>query len=264
MFWKDGETAMEYIYETHLHTIEGSACSSTPGENYIDYMKDLGYSGIIVTDHFFNGNSAIPKELPWEKKVELYCKGYEHAKAVATEDFSVLFGIEYNFQGDEYLLYGVDKEWLLSNPDIMEKDRFEVYKIVHKWGGIMVQAHPYRERGYLSAIHLTPDVCDGAEVYNASNPDYQNALGFDYAQKRGMRMAAGSDIHNFGLENMGGMSFPHPIRSIEDYVKAFMDGEGTPVVKRNASEKNSVFRSVFEDEMLTVPSKEPSLEVIYH
>ena len=28
---------MEYIYETHLHTIEASACSSTPGEDHIAY-----------------------------------------------------------------------------------------------------------------------------------------------------------------------------------------------------------------------------------
>ena len=45
----------------------------------------------------------------------------------------------------------------------------------------MVQAHPYRERGYLSEINLTPAVCDGVEVYNACNPDYQNSLGYEYA-----------------------------------------------------------------------------------
>ena len=42
---------MEFIYETHLHTIEGSACSRTPAVDHIAYMKALGYySGAIEAD----------------------------------------------------------------------------------------------------------------------------------------------------------------------------------------------------------------------
>ena len=256
---------MEYIYETHLHTIEGSACSDTPAADYIEYMKGLGYSGIIVTDHFFNGNCSVPKDLPWAQRVEQYCTGYKHAlKAAEGTGFTVLFGIEYNFDGDEFLLYGVGEDWLLSNPNIMEKDRFQVYESVHNAGGIMIQAHPYRERGYLSAIHLTPEVCDGAEVYNSGNPDWQNALGYQYALEQGFIMSAGSDIHNFSMEDMGGMSFPYPINSIEEYVSAFMKGDGTPVFKRNVHCGSSSFTKVSEDDSLTKPSLGPTLEIITH
>ena len=255
---------MEYVFETHLHTIEGSACSRTPAVEYIDYMKYLGYAGIIVTDHFFTGNSAVPRDIPWEKRVEQYCLGYERAKEAAGDKLIVLFGIEYNFQGDEFMLYGLDKEWLLDNPDIVKKDRFEVYDAVHRGGGIMIQAHPYRERGYLSAIHLTPGVCDGVEVYNAANPDYQNALGYEYALERGFRMAAGSDIHNLGQENMGGMSFSRPLETIEEYVEAFMSGEGTPVFKKNVATNNAGFIPVSESLELTRISQDPTLEVIWH
>ena len=256
---------MEYIYETHLHTMEGSACSNTLAEDYIDYMIGLGYSGIIVTDHFFNGNCAVPKDLPWDKKVELYCSGYKHAaEAAKDKGLAVFFGIEYNFDGDEYLLYGVDEDWLLSNPDIMQKDRFEVYEAVHSAGGIMVQAHPYRERGYLKAIHLTPELCDGAEIFNAGNPDWQDALGYQYANDRNFLFSAGSDIHNFSQDDMGGMSFPYPIHSIKEYVSAFLKGDGTPVFKRNVHGGNSSFNRVTDDIALTVPSRTPSLEVIWH
>ena len=31
---------MEYIYETHLHTWEASACALMPGAEYIEYMKN--------------------------------------------------------------------------------------------------------------------------------------------------------------------------------------------------------------------------------
>lgn len=68
------------MYETHLHTSEASACSIITGAEQARTYKEAGYSGIIVTDHFFNGNTAIPKGLPWEKRVEMFGKGYENAK----------------------------------------------------------------------------------------------------------------------------------------------------------------------------------------
>ena len=249
-----------------MHTKEASACSGTEGREFIKYMSDLGYSGIIITDHFFNGNSCVPKDLPWEKRVEMYCSGYKHALEEAQKtgsDLTVMFGIEYNFKGDEFLLYGVDEKWLLDNPDIMEKDRYEVCESVHNYGGIMVQAHPYRERGYLSEINLTPAVCDGVEVYNACNPDYQNSLGYEYAVEKKFRMSAGSDIHNPGQPDMGGMSFDHKINSIEEYVKAFMNNEGTPVFARNI-QSNIEFKEVKGDTALTIPTQGPTLEVFWH
>ena len=181
---------MEYIYETHLHTIEGSACSDTPAKEYIEHMKAIGYSGMIVTDHFFNGNTAVPRSLPWTEWVEQYCKGYEHALEAAKDaDFDVFFGAEVCFQGDEYLLYGIDKEWLKKTPEILDMTRPELYAAVHAIGGIMLQAHPYRERGYLNTIHLAPNDVDGIEGFNAENPDYQNALCYQYGLEHGFLMS---------------------------------------------------------------------------
>ncbi|MBO4457621.1 MAG: PHP domain-containing protein [Butyrivibrio sp.] len=257
---------MKYYYETHMHTREASACSGTDARDYIKYMSELGYSGIIITDHFFNGNCCIPKDLPWEKRVEMYCSGYKHALEEArntNSDLTVMFGIEYNFKGDEFLLYGVDEDWLLANPDLLEKDRHEVYKLVKDYGGMMIQAHPYRERGYLSEINLTPSVCDGVEVYNSGNPDYQNSLAYEYAVERNFRMSSGSDIHNFGQNEMGAMCFDHKINSVEEYVKAFLNNEGTPVFMRGATQ-NGEFKEVSKDTSLTVPTQRNTLEVIWH
>ena len=146
---------------------------------------------------------------------------------------------------------------------ILWKKTYEVCESVHNYGGIMVQAHPYRERGYLSEINLTPAVCDGVEVYNACNPDYQNSLGYEYAVEKKFRMSAGSDIHNPGQPDMGGMSFDHKINSIEEYVKAFMNNEGTPVFSRNI-QSNIEFKEVKGDTALTIPTQGPTLEVFWH
>ena len=51
-----------YKYETHLHTNQGSACGRNGGQDYIEPFFKAGYSGIFVTDHFFGGNTAVPRE----------------------------------------------------------------------------------------------------------------------------------------------------------------------------------------------------------
>lgn len=42
----------KYIYETHLHTSEGSACGRSRAIDIVDAYKAAGYTGIIITDHF--------------------------------------------------------------------------------------------------------------------------------------------------------------------------------------------------------------------
>ena len=256
---------MAYIYETHLHTCEASACGRTHGRDYIPYMKEKGYAGIIVTDHFFNGNSAVPRDLPWKTRCDLYCAGYEQAleaslNPATANGLKVFFGIEYNFQGDEYLLYGLDKNWLYNNPDILSCSRAEVFERVHQGGGIMIHAHPYRERDYLDTIHLTPSVCDGAETFNAGNEPYMNALGKEFAQKYHFLEAGGSDVHHANNGPLGGMSFEHPLETIQDYVKSFLAGEGTPVIRLD----DGRFVPVSEVPEQCVVSRRETLPVVWH
>ena len=230
------EEKMNYIYETHSHTSEASACGKVAGENYITFMKQKGYSGMIITDHFFNGNSCVPRTLSWKERVDMYCSGYEHAfEASRGRHFSIFFGIEFNFEGDEYLLYGVDKSWLLEQSDILSKSRKEVYTRVHQGGGIMIQAHPYRERGYLNDIRLTPCVSDGIEIYNAANGEHQNVRALEYARRLNVPVTAGSDIHYFHDNPMGGMMFSSRLDSVSDYADRVMAGEGIPVALENGS-----------------------------
>ena len=80
----------EYKYETHLHTCQGSACGHLTGEEQADLYKGFGSTGIVVTDHFFNGNCAIPRDLPWKERVEQFCAGYRSAKKRGDDDLPAL------------------------------------------------------------------------------------------------------------------------------------------------------------------------------
>ena len=68
-----------YLYETHLHTSQASACAHCTGAKMAKACKKAGYTGIIVTDHNWGGNTAVNKTLPWKQWVEEFVKGYEDA-----------------------------------------------------------------------------------------------------------------------------------------------------------------------------------------
>ena len=252
---------MGYLYETHLHTCEASACGKVHGEDYISYMMNKGYSGMVVTDHFFNGNTCVPGDLPWKERVEIYASGYERAlKAAEGKDFLVMFGVEVNFNKDEFLLYGIDKEWIKNHEDMMDMTRHELHDAIHAAGGVMIQAHPYRERDYLSDIKLVPaSAIDGIEVYNAANKSNMNALGYELAVRLGVPMTAGSDIHFYNDKSMGGMLFEKKIESVNDYAAAVIAGLGTPV----SLTPDGKIIPVSEMPEQTVSTELPTLPVIY-
>ena len=90
----------------------------------------------------------------------------------------------------------------------------------------MVQAHPFRARGYNHAITLSPSITDGAEGFNAANEMPWNTLALRYAQVMGLPVTAGSDNHcadTMTAEKLAGVTFDRPLRSIRDYVRAIVE-----------------------------------------
>lgn len=220
---------MGYKYEVHMHTFEASKCGVTPGADYIAEFIKKGYDGIIITDHFFYGNTRPSREQPWEDYVEEFCKGYEAAKAEGDrQGLKVFFGWENSQRVDEYLTYGPDKAWLKAHPEIRDADHNEYLRLIHEAGGLVVEAHPFRERGYVDIVKIHPYQCDAMEVANFGNPPYQDIMAYNYCKDRGIVMTSGTDLHNVvNLENSPcGMVFDEPLNSIQDYVERIKSGKG--------------------------------------
>ena len=228
---------MLYKYETHLHTSQGSACSTTPGSKMVERLYDLGYSGCFITDHFFGGNTAVDRSLPWELKVRLFCQGYEDAKRRGDElGFDVFFGLEYGWNSTEFLTYGIDMQFLLDHPEIdnMPIDTFA--ELVHQNGGFVVHAHPFREAGYIRVIRLYPRCIDGVEVYNCGNSDQSfNERAECYAKSYGIPMTGGSDAHHYWNHPGGGIALDEKLTSPHDYLERLRSGRITEILKRDDS-----------------------------
>lgn len=224
----------KYLYETHLHTNQASACGNNSGAEMAKAAKEYGYAGIIVTEHNWGGNTCVPRELPWEEWVEQFKKGYESALAYGKEhDLDVFWGYEAGFQGTEFLIYGVTPDWMKVHPELKDADVKEQYRLVSQAGGMVVHAHPYREEWYIPEIRLYPEYVDAVEGINATHSSHlsksHNNPEFDkraiaYANEHHLPMTAGSDIHSTNLFG-GGVLFKKRIRSIQEYKQMILEGD---------------------------------------
>ena len=212
-----------YTVETHLHTSQGSACAHSTGAEMARAHKAAGYDTIIITDHFFGGNTAVPRDLPWAQRIELFCAGYEQAKQEGDKiGLTVLFGWEWAWHGTEFLTYGLDKAYLLAHPEMEEWDIPTYLTNVRAAGAYISHAHPFRQAPYLTGEpRFFPEYVDAAEVYNCGNADnLYNLQALAYARRYGLAMTSGSDGHDAAQMRGGGMRFATPINTIADFIRA--------------------------------------------
>lgn len=187
-------------YELHIHTYEGSACAVSSGAAMAEHYKKYGYTGIFTTDHFFNGSCRPSQRLKWSDWVNEFCRGYENAKKRGDEiGLDVFFAWEFSYQGSDFLTYGLDKHWLLENPQVVNLDICDYLDFIHQNGGFVIHAHPFRERNYIKKMTLVPFEVDAVEVINGGHRPEEsifNKRAKAYAESYGLPFTVGSDAHS--------------------------------------------------------------------
>lgn len=216
-----------YKYEMHCHTTETSNCSHISGAQLADFYKSAGYDGIVVTDHFFNGNCAVPRALPWKNRVELFARGYKNAKKRGDEiGLDVFFGWEFTYvDGTDFLTYGLDEDWLIKHKDCDKMRITDYCDLVHESGGYVVQAHPFREDDYIEMIRLLPRHVDAVETLNAGRRDFENLMADHYADSYGLKKFCGTDNHWGMRDRLAVLSLDFRAGSAADILKAVVDGK---------------------------------------
>ena len=219
-----------YLYETHCHSSDCSRCGRSTARELVRAYHAAGYAGMVLTDHFVTGSTAVDRKLPWDQQMRRYYEAYleacDEAKAL---DFDVLFGLEHHYgKGKEVLVYGIDLDFLLANPDLTEIPLETFVERVHAAGGVVVHAHPYRQRDYIDpGFEPRLELVDGIEVYNAGNratDGDRKAL----AQSREIPglVTCGSDLHNVTSIKLGqaGLVFSHRVQTGRAFVEALREG----------------------------------------
>ena len=226
-------TKYTYKYEMHIHTRPCSGGGSDIRE-HIDELIKKGYSGMVVTNHFYAGDNRIDRKLPWEDFVDAYRQDYICGLEYAKErDFDLLFGLEEHVGGgQEILIYGITPELIAEHPELKRASAEAFAEVVHSAGGLVYQAHPYRARDYIRKPFPLEclDKLDGIEVYNAGNEPEWNESARIFAEERGIPCVAGSDGHSVASAGRAGIAVGERIGDNEELIRILKSGEYTVFV----------------------------------
>lgn len=169
--------------DLHVHSFFSADGVSSP-EDLIAAARAAGLNGFAITDH--NTCDAVDY---------MISRGLMRADGEPVDDFLILPGIEVTTADGHLLCLGCNLPSSLKG-----LPSAEVARLAHEAGGICVAPHPYdlfRAGIRESVLDTLP--LDGLEVFNAATTlKRHNRKAYDYAQRRGLPMTAGSDAHHAG------------------------------------------------------------------
>ena len=170
--------------------------------------------------------SVIVEEM---QQIYKYVKGYKRAKEAAGEDFTVLLGVEvrFLFTIDDFLIYGVDEDFLKQSGNLLIKYLRRLKKLCDKNNLILLEAHPFRSLRF----RHNPSHLHGCEIYNGKDKaTVANEKAEKWAKKCGFSVvSAGGDFHNKKKTNPSGIETDEPIKTNEDLLRILRSGNFTVI-----------------------------------
>ena len=215
---------MKYKYQLHTHTAPTSKCARTTPSELVRALREAGYAGCVLTNHFLHGNTGVSRELPWSDFVAAYERDYIECKKEGEKyGLDVLFGIEEGVEDwNEILCYGIEPKMLYEHPELRACSAEVWCRVIHELGAIVIQAHPYRYCCRPLPLGLT----DGIEVYNYSHNSEYNTEAEEYAaQYPELILTSGADTHDPETVGFGGIATDERITDAQTLAKILRGGE---------------------------------------
>lgn len=205
------------LLDMHAHSSGISWCCKADSRAALETARSVGIDGLVLCNHYQeiyveNGDAGA--------FAEKYVAEYESARAIAEGmGMPLYFGVEVTAKlhdNAHILLYGLEPDFVLRHPRVYEYPLEKLAEAVHSEGGIVVQAHPFRGRGYL----LDTRLLDGVEVnchplYDATHC----ARLMDIARRDGIFVTCGGDYHADAYRAVCGVHFPEGVSKYGDIVE---------------------------------------------
>jgi len=208
----------QFLYDTHTHTKETSLCGHLPAADLVDRYQRNGFAGLVITDHLHPEYlSQQDKDHDWDKVMDHYLSGYHAAKERGDQiGMDVLLGAELRFpeNDNDYLVYGIDEQWLRSHPYVCCMSAREFFQKFHDQL-LIIHAHPYRNGNTV----VFEDAVHGSELINA-HPRHENHndLALELCRRHpDFYRLAGSDTHESGDEARAGVLLPERVKDSYAY-----------------------------------------------
>jgi len=196
-------------FDMHLHTSRHSPDSIMPPQMMLERAREIGLSGVVITEHDW---LWTPEEL-------------DELRAAAPE-LVVLSGIEVSTKQGHFLVYGVTNPFAVPNGIGVA----ELCREVHRQGGAVVAAHPYRwNQPFDDILRQERPRLDGLEMMS-NNMDSDKRRRAAILNDR-LKLAAlgNSDAHRIETLGCCYTEFPGTIRDMNDLVEAIRSRKTAPV-----------------------------------
>ena len=185
------------IIDMHCHSKAISRCCQRTYKENINIAKNEGIDALILTNHYAREYLKYYESV--EELVDCYHQEYQKAKEYGESvGVKVYYGVEITASQlqkspDVHLLaYGVDERFLTDHPYIFDYPLGMTYETVKQYGGILVQAHPFRCVDRL----VDTKYLDGVEIschpkYNTTSQEKVKEI----ARENGLIITCGADYH---------------------------------------------------------------------
>ena len=196
-------------FDLHLHTNRHSLDSIMAPELMVQRAQEIGLDGVVITEHDWLWTD---EELAQLRQL--------------TPDIFVFAGIEVSAKQGHFLVYGVSNPFAVPHGIGVA----ELCREVHRQGGAVVAAHPYRWNQPFDDILETerPDL-DGLEMMsNNMDPEIRRRA---VTLNERLRLAGlgNSDAHRVETLGCCYTEFDGVIRDQSDLVEAIRGRKATPV-----------------------------------
>jgi predicted metal-dependent phosphoesterase TrpH len=185
------------FFDIHVHTEEYSSDSQLPLRKILSSAKEIGLSGICITDH---ETQAL----------------YPQAEALSKESgLVVIVGVEYACDEGHLLVFGA------PNLKRSHLPLSSALKEIKAEGGIAIAAHPFRWDSPLmgNAMIDVASELDGIEAFNGGATSEENLLAYEFANKNELPLFGGSDAHHETRIGRFVTEFFAPIRDEHDFLR---------------------------------------------
>ncbi len=191
----------KYKIDLHTHTKPVSPCSDITPKRMVEAYKEIGYDGIVITNHFID--FLIKSDDP-DTVSQTYLKDYYKTKEIGEKKgLKVYLGMEIRFPENcnDYLIYGIEEKDVKEIFSYIHGDYISFYKAFKNEKNVILQAHPFRNNMVLQ----NPDYLDGIETFNMHpNHNSRVATATKYANEHPHFIkTCGTDFHHEGHQGCG-------------------------------------------------------------
>lgn len=229
------------LVDLHCHTYPISRCSAVDYRQMIAHSKAVGLDGIVIANHYQKGYLK-DLNVTAQEFAKLYVEEFEKTLSYAKEvDFKVFFAVEITaeaFPLAHLVVYGVPYEFLYENPEIYDLSLKEIYEKVKQYGGILIQAHPFRS----DMTVMNTDFLDGVEIncHPVFGPTCKQEL-IKISKEKGLHITCGSDYHGKIYRPRCGMIIPDDTENTFDLANYIMSENEKTLLVHEQGEKEAEY-----------------------